>query len=173
MHARHLLISLAVWAAPIAVVQAQSIDPLAQAAGDPLPARQLASCLEDADQGARESCIGISVAACTAEALTTVDMLGCLAPETEIWEARLSAAFDALRAVYVEQDGYDDPARALAPRLEAYQAQWTAWREAKCGFEYDKFRGGSMGRIASADCRLEETARRALELEDLIAEAGL
>lgn len=173
MHARQLLILLGIWAAPIGAAQAQSIDPLDQAAGDPSPASQVASCLEDAGQGARETCIGTSVATCTAEALTTVDMLGCLAPETEIWEARLAAAFGALRAVYVEQDGYADPARALAPRLDAYQAQWTTWREARCGFEYDKFRGGSMGRIVSADCRLHETARRALELEDLIEEAGL
>jgi len=100
-------------------------------------------------------------------------MLACLAPEIEFWETRLQATLDALRALYVEHDAYDDPVRALAPRLDAYQAQWVTWRDAKCGFEYDKFRGGSMGRITGADCRLYETARRSMELQDLIEEVGL
>lgn len=139
------------------------------------PAALVEDCLSEADQGmrARDTCIGVSVIPCSTDALTTVDMLGCLAPEAEVWETRLQTALDALRAVYFEQDAYEDPVRALAPRLDAYQAQWIIWRDAKCEFEYDKFRGGSMGRITRADCRLDETARRTLELEDLIAEAGL
>lgn len=132
------------------------------------------TCLSDAQQSdrTREDCIGVSVAPCATDALTTVEMLSCLMPEIEVWESRLQTTLDALRDLYAEQDADDDPARALAPRLDAYQAQWRTWRDAKCGFEYDKFRGGSLGRITSADCRLDETARRVFELEDLIEDAG-
>jgi uncharacterized protein YecT (DUF1311 family) len=175
MHLRDLLALLALWTSAIGTVHAQPSDPSDASNTSPSPAILLETCLNNAANGERprEACIGISLEQCTSDALTTVDMLGCLAPETEVWEARLDIAFAALRAVYVEQDADEDPARALAPRLDVYQSQWSMWRDARCGFEYDKFRGGSLGRITSADCRLVEAARRALELEDLIEERGL
>lgn len=159
----------------IGAALAQSDDIADAPITTPSPAAQVEVCLSEADQAmrARDTCIGVSVIPCSTDALTTVDMLGCLAPETEVWETRVLTALEALRAVYAEQDAYEDPLRALAPRLDAYQANWIIWRDAKCGFEYDKFRGGSMGRITRVDCRLDETARRALELEGLIEEAGL
>lgn len=136
--------------------------------------KMVQSCLEQAAHGeANEtSCIGVSVSPCSADALTTVEMLSCLAPEASVWETRMSAALETLGAAYSEQDTFEEPARALAPRLRIYQDQWLIWRDAKCGFEHDKFRGGSLGRIASADCRLETTARRSLELEELAEEAA-
>ena len=105
-------------------------------------------------------------------AVTTVDMLECYVSETEYWENRVTVTFAALSEVYRLQDEDDEPVRALLPRLENVQAQWRQWRDAKCGFEYDKFRGGSLGRVVSVDCRLQETAERVLELEDLLEEAN-
>lgn len=138
------------------------------------PAELVQSCLEQAalGDGDRTSCIGISVSPCTANALTTVEMLSCLTPEIAVWESRMNAGLKALDVTYAEQDEFEDPVRALGPRLLVYQEQWLAWRDAKCGFEHDTFRGGSLGRIAGADCRLELTAKRVLELEDLAEEAS-
>lgn len=129
-------------------------------------------CLNQSAPGqAREAaCIGVVAGACLVDAITTVEMLGCFAPELEVWESRMTVAYDQLRLLYTEQDADEDPVRALAPRLESVQEQWSVWRDAKCGFEYDQYRGGSLGRIAHADCRLSETALRALDLEALLSE---
>lgn len=139
------------------------------------PKALVEDCLARADAGevTPESCIGTYANICAFTAFSTVDMLGCMSSETEIWEARLAKRFVALLEVYTLQDMDEDPIWALAPRLENTQAQWLAWRDAKCGFEYDKFRGGSMGRIMGADCRLDETAKRVFELEMLLEEAAL
>lgn len=133
------------------------------------------TCLDEAQSGDGEerACIGASVAACTEDAMTTVDMLGCIEPELIAWEERLNDTYYELLGVYQDQDADDDPARAVAPRLEQVQSTWTEWRNAKCGLEYDKFRGGSMGRLTRANCYLEETALRSLDLQSLLEEARL
>lgn len=138
------------------------------------PEQAMEACLGSAEMELQssETCIGTLVSACLSSAITTVDMLECYAPETEYWEGRMAVTFAGLSEAYQSQDQEDDPLRALVPRLEAVQAQWEVWRDANCGFEYDKFRGGSLGRVVSADCHLQETAERTLELEDLLEEAA-
>lgn len=137
--------------------------------------RHVETCLSEVQSGERDarSCIGASVAPCATDAITTVDMLSCIEPELVIWDERLNAAYAELLRVYGEQDLEDDPIRALAPRLEQVQTQWRTWRDAKCGFAYAQFRGGSMGRITGSDCHLRETGLRALELEALLEDAQL
>ena len=127
------------------------------------------ACLASAQE--ETSCIGVTISACTANAYTTVDMLGCISPELEVWDQRLNSTYQALIALYAEQDIEESPTRALAPRIRFVQQEWIKWRDAKCGFENDKFRGGTMGRITGMDCHLQETAERALELNDLLREA--
>ena len=134
----------------------------------------LETCLSDAEQGEtrEESCIGVSVAACLEEAFSTVDMLACIDPELTYWDDRLNDTYRSLYAEYAEQDTADDFSPiVLAPTLREVQRVWITWRDAKCSLEYDKYRGGSMGRITGADCHLQETAERALELEYLLEEA--
>ena len=48
---------------------------------------EIAQCVATAEHGtrARESCIGATTSSCLATAITTVDMLECLAPEIEAW----------------------------------------------------------------------------------------
>lgn len=134
----------------------------------------LDTCLADVATGGstEESCIGVSVYACLNDALTTADMLACIEPELAYWDARLNESYRTLYAVYSEQDTADgfSPIK-LAPRLRDVQRVWIDWRDAKCGLAYDKYRGGTMGRITGADCHLQETAERALELEELLEEA--
>ena len=119
-----------------------------------------------------EACSGVWVEHCLKDALTTVDILGCYAPELDFWEAQLSSELGELDQLFTEQDEFEEPIRALAPRLKTYQEQWLAWRATKCGFEYEKFRGGSMGRITHADCQLSETANRVAEIRSLREDAG-
>jgi uncharacterized protein YecT (DUF1311 family) len=132
-------------------------------------------CLSDVGDTAAtdQNCIGVSVYSCLEGAFTTVDMLSCIEPERAYWDDRLNRAYRSLYAVYTQQDTEDgfSPVK-LAPRLRDVQRVWITWRDAKCGLAYDKFRGGSMGRITGADCHLQETAERALELEDLLEEAS-
>ncbi|MEL6861844.1 MAG: lysozyme inhibitor LprI family protein [Pseudomonadota bacterium] len=139
------------------------------------PKALVEDCLARAETGevTQDSCIGTYANICAFTAFSTVDMLGCMSSEADVWEVRLAERYEALLEVYAAQDAFEDPIWALAPRLENAQAQWRDWRDAKCGFEYDKFRGGSMGRITGANCRLDETAKRALELETLLEEAQL
>ena len=134
----------------------------------------LEDCLSDVNTGpvTADRCIGVSVAACLNDAISTADILGCIEPERAYWDDRLNASYRALYALYTQQDTEDgfSPVK-LAPRLRDVQRVWITWRDAKCGLAYDKYRGGSMGRITGADCLLQETAERALELEDLLEEA--
>ena len=138
------------------------------------PAQMVEGCLTDAEQNDRDPglCIGVSVRDCAENVLSTVDTIACIQPEFSVWNSRMDEAYQALSNVYAEQDAEDDPIRALAPRLDMLQRQWISWRDAKCGFEYDKYRGGSMGRVTSADCHLHETALRVLELATMLEEAS-
>ena len=139
------------------------------------PEALVTKCLQQAAAGevTQDNCIGTYTGACVSTAFTTADMVGCVSSEAEVWEARMSAAYEVLLDVYGEQDADEDKIWALAPRLETLQDQWADWRAAKCGFAYAKFRGGSMGRITGANCHLDETANRVFELEILLEEARL
>lgn len=141
-----------------------------ESAEAPAPEAIIDDCLGQPGVQREDACIGVVAGACLVDALTTVEMLACFVPELEVWESRMMVAYEQLRVVYAEQDVDEDPVRALAPRLESVQTQWSAWRDAKCGFEYDQYRGGSLGRITHADCRLTETAQRALDLEASLSE---
>jgi uncharacterized protein YecT (DUF1311 family) len=50
--------------------------------------------------------------------------------------------------------------------LKSVQKLWLSYRDAKCAF-LAKNDESMMGYMAAADCRLEETSRRTLELRDL------
>lgn len=134
----------------------------------------LEDCLSDVNTSpaTEDTCIGVSVAACLSDAISTADILGCIEPELAYWDDRLNASYRALYALYTQQDTEDgfSPVK-LAPRLREVQRVWITWRDAKCGLAYDKYRGGTMGRITGADCHLQETAERALELDELLEEA--
>ena len=158
-----LLAVIGVWGIPGSL--AQPDEPISSDAD-----AMLEQCLAGADV---DTCAGIWVSQCSETAFTTVEILGCYQPEIEFWETYLSKALLELEQLYLEQDQFEDASRALAPRLSVYQKDWEAWRAAKCGFEYDKFRGGSLGRITHIDCQLTETAKRVEELQSMLEEAGL
>ncbi len=146
-------------------------DELAGASGEPA----LGDCLADADagKGAREACIGVMAEACPGMAGSTLDMVTCLSEEIEAWDARLNEAYKALIAAYEQQDADFADDYDMVSRLREVQRGWIKWRDLKCSFAYDEFRGGTAGRLTGADCMLDMTARRVFELQDLLATAGM
>ena len=137
----------------------------------------MAGCLYQAEmQGkSREGCVGVIATPCLQDAVSTNDMVSCTARETDFWDARLNVKYNELRGAYMQQDR-DEPDGyiQMAPLLKSTQLQWIQWRDAKCkGFEFNRFRGGTLGRVTGADCLMEMTAERVFELEDLLAEAAM
>lgn len=88
----------------------------------------------------------------------TFAMLDCIRAETAIQDARLNATYKKLREQLT-------PARKI--ELRDVQRIWIQYRDANCSFYYDPD-GGSLARIMSNDCVLEETASRAKELEKFL-----
>lgn len=142
-------------------------DELAGASGE----AALNDCLADAEagNGAREACIGVMTEACPGMAGSTLDMVTCISEETEVWDTRLNQTYKALKAAYEQQDEDFADDYDMVSRLREVQRGWIKWRDLKCSFAYDEFRGGTAGRLTGADCLLDMTARRVFELQDLLA----
>ena len=91
---------------------------------------------------------------------TTLGISECVMGEHAAWDAILNREYKQARVAY----GGD---QAAADSLLAAQRAWIAWRDAECAFQYDRYGGGSLRTIASANCQMSMTAQRALELRDL------
>ncbi|MBK4215837.1 DUF1311 domain-containing protein [Paracoccus caeni] len=146
---KYLAITLAVLPLPV-VAQDLAVDEAA-----------VQQCFDGAT-GIDPDCIGQAADACqtaTPDGSTTVGISECLMAETKAWDGILNSQYSATREQY-SSDG-------LPEKLQAAQRAWIAFRDADCGFAYDKFGGGSMRGIASASCQLNHTARRALELKQM------
>ncbi|MDG1825056.1 MAG: DUF1311 domain-containing protein [Henriciella sp.] len=139
--------------------------------------RVMTECLSQADLGHGKllGCVGVIANPCLENAVSTREILDCTAQETEFWDRRLNVAYKELRAVYAEQDVEDDFSIInLAPMLQTTQRKWIEWRDTKCTyFELNRFRGGTLGRVAAADCAMSMTAERVDELEELLDEARM
>lgn len=107
---------------------------------------------------AKEPQYSISHERCMATASTTVSMLECNAAELKRHDARLNAQYKAALAAHGETQ------QAM---LRDAQRQWMKYRDANCGF-YAQLTGGTLDSLNSSSCVLEETARRADELEGIV-----
>ncbi len=108
-------------------------------------------------------CIGIASAACqvaTPGGDTTLGISQCAMAETAAWDAILNREYRAARSDFADIPGIGD-------LLLAAQRGWIALRDADCRIAYDRWGGGSMRNIASANCQMEHTAQRALELKHM------
>ncbi len=105
-------------------------------------------------------CMGIHVEPCSrAEGSeTTNGMVACITTETAAWEVVLEREIAALRA------RLDDEQTGV---LHAAQRAWLAFRAADCEFPH-VFVRGTLSQPWSADCVMQHTARRALELRAYI-----
>ena len=150
----------------------------------PLQAQDLAfdigateACLAAADSdAARFDCAGTSAAACarSPDGGTTVGTGFCYGREADYWDARLNAAFAALRSA--ERAMMDEMA-AIGARvpdtvdaLRDMQRAWIGYRDASCAYEYATWGGGTGGGPATSACLMRETARQTLKLETRMRE---
>lgn len=88
----------------------------------------------------------------------TVGMVDCMVKESARWDARMSKAYWSLKRGLDKQQG---------KRFLTAQRAWLKWRLANSVY-YSGATGGSIDRITSNQSWLEATARRALELEELL-----
>lgn len=112
-----------------------------------------------------DGCVGIVSQPCLdkPENQSTHGMAGCVRREERIWDSLLNDWYTMAR------EALSKPVRG---ELRKVQRAWITWRDAKCGFERDRFEGGTMGIPIAANCMMETTARRALELRGLVDDLG-
>lgn len=128
----------------------------------------LDACLESISDGAQSNdCIGLAAAACMGQPMgqTTPGMGFCLGAEHDLWDAKLNAAFQTLRADYAAQDADRfEGAPALAEALRDMQRGWIAFRDARCSFEAAQWYGGTGSSPAFLGCVMQMTAEQTLYL---------
>lgn len=129
--------------------QTQALNDAGQAVPEDMP-RSLADCIGVASNICQEQPGGAS----------TIGIVDCLARETAWWDGLLNSHYQDLLAT-------NDP--EPADGLRKAQRAWMAFRDADCAFQYSVWGGGSMRSIAGASCTLDHTARRAIDLEALLA----
>ncbi|MGI9390256.1 MAG: lysozyme inhibitor LprI family protein [Boseongicola sp.] len=132
----------------------------------------LEQCFEEADGAeAKSQCIGAMAQLCMDEqdgGHTTIGMSSCLAAEGLVWDRFLNAEYKATMAWLKAAD--EDEAESFpefaerAENLRAAQRAWIAFRDAECALEYAQWGSGSMRTIAGADCLMQMTAERSIEL---------
>lgn len=100
------------------------------------------------------ACIGQFSAACLkhAENQTTIGMERCYLDEYQAWDVLLNRHYK------------DRPKGAARHELQQVQRAWLAYREKKCAYFQVHYAGGSMARWLGAQCMMDTTARRAIEL---------
>ncbi|QIE57350.1 DUF1311 domain-containing protein [Pikeienuella piscinae] len=105
-------------------------------------------------------CLGLHAQPCmdTPDGQTTAGMVQCIAGEAEAWDTILNREY-----------------QRLLPRLDAEQAAamrkvqraWIAFRDADCAFPHILIRG-TLAHPWGADCIMQHTARRAMEIRGLV-----
>jgi uncharacterized protein YecT (DUF1311 family) len=124
-------------------------------------------CLNSATgRGARaEECLGFVQDPCmeTDEGQSTAGSVACAAREHAFWDKLLNQSYQNLR------DSLDDAGKSS---LRDVQRQWLAWRQARCAFEAQQYEGGTFANVAANTCFTSETARRAIDLTQMLPEGG-
>jgi uncharacterized protein YecT (DUF1311 family) len=119
-------------------------------------------CLDGAGdkKHAAMACVGKVAQSCMAQpgGGSTFGMRICLNREIKIWDDRLNRSYQTFRA---SLDG------KVRNALVEVQKGWIEWRDKKCDFPYTMHEGGTIAGVAAADCVLETTAMRAIELRSL------
>jgi len=151
------------------VVALIALGPATASAQD-LPAGALAgleatvrSCFAGAAPGETAlACLGQGAKPCTEtpEGMTTIGTMQCLQAETAVWDDLLNTEYKALRAQMLAQGGN------LNEMLLDAQRAWITFRDAECALEYARWGDGSIRQIVAANCLMEMTAARAIELRD-------
>lgn len=112
-------------------------------------------------------CIGVAAKACMEESnenTTTFGMVTCTQREASWWDEYLNTLYTDLRGAIGEEE-FD--------KLRISQRAWVSFRDATCEFEYFYWREGTIRSVIGADCLLQITAERALDLGEFIEWASL
>lgn len=107
-----------------------------------------------------ELCMGLHALPCmdAPEGQSSDGAIACLSEETKAWGRILTNEYSALLARLDEE-----PRNALRDA----QKKWTTFTEANCAFPISLERGALSGPWA-ADCEMQATARRAMELRSYL-----
>lgn len=84
----------------------------------------------------------------------------CIYAEERTWDRRLNGAYSRLRSQLA-----DEKTRAS---LDAMQQRWIKYRDARCDFYFVAGGEGTASRVSAANCLLELTVSKTVELESLI-----
>ena len=126
------------------------------------------ACLASADP---QACIGQGADRCMTEIEgggSTQGMTVCIHAEEVAWDALMAARYSAALATAAEADvleaeeGLIDVSRVA--EVTASQTAWIAFRDANCTMHYGKWGNGTMRFIAGAECEMQMTAERTIEL---------
>ncbi|MCT4332508.1 lysozyme inhibitor LprI family protein [Paracoccus sp. YLB-12] len=134
----------------------------AMAQDDMIDASAVEACFAQSDPSSA-ACIGDAADTCQTtqpQGQTTVGISECAMAEHAVWDDILNREYGNLRDAFSDRP-------ALAKQLLSAQRAWILFRDADCGLAYDRYDGGSMRVIAAAYCKLQHTARRALDLRDM------
>lgn len=95
---------------------------------------------------------------CMDQALTTMDMVKCSEKRYHQAITLLDKRYDALEA------SLDEEGRG---KLKTAQIAWLMYRDAQCGFEADRFRGGTLANVIALECMVKMTQNREDTLKKL------
>lgn len=134
----------------------------------------LEACYAEAKEPeARSDCIGKMSTVCMEQdgGHTTLGMSSCMNAEAGVWDKFLNVEYKATREFMKVSDAdeaeyFPAYARRVETLLEAQRA-WIAFRDAECDLVYAQWGSGSMRSIAWADCRMQMTAERTIELRNM------
>jgi len=136
-------------------------------------------CLQK-QKDAPEHCIGVVYKACTEEpsGSSTAGMGFCAQRETKVWQEKIEASLDEMRAGALGKkraepwnrppENRRERAVAGADIIDDMQRTWLAWRAKMCDTASLQYEGGSLSRVVYGECIYEETARHALWLKALL-----
>ena len=119
---------------------------------------------------AKAQCIGAMAQVCMDDqdgGHTTLGMSSCLGAEGEVWDRFLNAEYKATMAWSAASDEDFPEFAKRAEYLRAAQRAWIAFRDAECALEYAQWGSGSMRSIAGADCQMQMTAERTIDLLEM------
>lgn len=107
-----------------------------------------------------EQCIGAAADECLekGEDDSTTGMIACYDDEADVWDERLGRDYRALMRTMKDPD---------KKRVQDIEQAWVAFRDKKCSYHQPED-DGQVGVITNEQCRMEETARQALFMDDIV-----
>jgi len=144
----------ALFAAAVVVATLVSLRP---AAAD--DAATINACLKTEHDAARSGrdCVGRISDPCLQLSghESTTSMVDCVDTETSVWDGLLNADYQRLFGALGDK---------AAESVRQAERAWIAARDADCKVPYDIYEGGTMARLDAANCVLDHTAERVLQL---------